>query len=186
MSVKKILVWPNPILSQKSEPADSFDSKETKQIIRDLLDTAAYADENISGTAGLAAPQIGYLKKIMLVQIDKKHYGFGTNGPMILINPDITLREGSFTWDEACLSIPDEYGPVTRYDHIEIKFTNIDGKPEELELFNEAAGVFQHEYDHLVGKLWIDYQGKLKQNMVRKRMKKLKSILDPDHAPYIL
>lgn len=183
MAVRKVLIWPDPELRKKAEPVTDVHSKETKQIIRDLHDTATYFDENINGTAGLAAPQIGYLKQIMLVNIDEKNYGYGTNGPKIFINPKFTLKEKEFTWDEACLSVPDEYGPVTRAEHIVMEYLDVDGKKQSLETEGWASGVFQHEQDHLEGILWVDYQGRLKQKMVTKRMNKLRLSLDDD-GPY--
>lgn len=188
MSIKKVLIWPDATLLKKSTPVDDVHSAETKQICQDLTDTFVYFDEDVGKSVGLAAPQIGYNKRILIIDIPKEHYdGEGTDGRTILINPEIkVIGDECFTWDEACLSVPDESGPVTRDAHIIVDYLDVDGNPQQLDYNGSASGVIQHEADHLEGILWVHYQGKLKQKLVTKRMAKLRKVLDPDESPYLL
>ena len=186
MPIKKVLIYPDPILLAKSDPVEDVHSDEVKKICQDLTDTFIYFDEEVSPSVGLAAPQIGYNKRILMVDIPKEHYdGQGTDGRLILINPEIkVVGEECFTWDEACLSVPEESGPVTRDKHIVVNYLDVNGNPQQLDFNGSASGVIQHEADHLDGILWVHYQGKLKQKLVTKRMAKLRKVLDPDDGPY--
>jgi peptide deformylase len=170
MGAKEILIWPDPILLKVSEPVESIDD-EIRALAQDLIDTMVYE----GNAAGLAAPQIGVLKRVFIADIPREHNdGNGTDGPQAFINPEFVLKEGVLEWDESCLSIPNEYGPVKRSSRVIMKYLDLDGKEQEIEGFDYLAGCLQHEFDHLDGKLWIDYQGPIKKNLVKKRMLKLK------------
>jgi peptide deformylase len=173
MSAKEILIWPDPTLAKVSEPVEIFDDS-VRALAQDLIDTMVYE----GNAAGLSAPQIGVLKRVFIADIPKeKNDGNGTDGPEAFVNPVFVLKEGVLSWDEACLSIPDEYGPVKRAHHVIMKYQDLDGNHREVEGFDYLAGCLQHEFDHLEGKLWIDYQGPIKRNFVKKRMLKLKNAL---------
>lgn len=169
MSAKPLLIWPDPRLLKISAPVEKVDA-EVHALVGDLITTIIETGE----TAGLAAPQIGVNLRVFVVDIPPEHNeGNGTNGPEAFINPEIVLKEGSFTWEEGCLSIPGERGSVTRAQRVVMKYLDLDGNPQEREAFDYLGGCFQHELDHLNGKLWIDYQGPLKRAFVRKKMLKL-------------
>lgn len=173
MSAKPILIWPDPTLAKISEPVNVVDD-EVRSLVKDLIDTMIYE----GNAAGLAAPQIGVLKRVFIADIPKEHNnGNGTDGPEAFINPEFILKEGSLEWDESCLSIPGEYGPVKRAYHVVMKYLNTKGEHKEIEGFDYLAGCLQHEYDHLEGKLWIDYQGPIKRNLVKRKMNKIKTSL---------
>lgn len=171
MTVRNILIWPDPLLLKPSEPVVKID-EETKQLVRDLVETMRYYGDS----AGLSAPQVGVHKRVFVVDIPPgENDGNGTDGPEAFINPEIVAREGRFEWDEGCMSIPGERGTVKRYDRVVMRYTDIHGQAQEREAFYYLSGAFQHEIDHLNGILWIDYQSRLKKNLVKKRMLKLKA-----------
>ena len=170
MAVKEILVWPNPILNQKSERIEHFDS-ELRSLVRDLIETMVHRGE----AAGLAATQIGVLKRVFIADIPPEHNdGDGTNGPEAFINPEFIERQGSFEWQEGCLSVLDEYGecmrgPVMRSDKIVMRYQDLDGKVHTRKTHGYLSGCFQHEADHLDGILWVDHQSRLRRNMLKKK-----------------
>lgn len=173
MSAKEILIWPDPILTKISEPVEHFDES-VKQLAQDLIDTMVYE----GNAAGLAAPQIGVSKRLFIADIPSdQNDGNGTDGPQAFVNPVFVLKEGVMSWDEACLSVPNEYGPVKRASRVIMKYQDLNGEHREVEGFEYLAGCLQHEFDHLEGKLWIDYQGPIKRNLVKKRMIKLKNAI---------
>jgi peptide deformylase len=173
MSAKEILIWPDPTLAKVSEKVEVFDES-LRELAQDLIDTMVYE----GNAAGLAAVQIGVLKRVFIADIPPEHNdGNGTNGPEAFVNPEFLFKEGSMSWDEACLSIPDARGPVKRAAHVIMKYQDLDGVFKEVEGFDYLAGCFQHEFDHLQGILWIDHQGPIKRNLVKKRMIKLKNAI---------
>jgi len=175
---RKILIWPDELLSKKSEPVEKIDS-EIKVLIADMLDTMQGYEE---GAAGIAAPQVGVNKRIFIVDIPKEdNHGNGTEGPLVLINPEFVEKsDEKFTWTEGCLSIPGLQGKVTRKKRVVMRYTDITGKTQSIEGLDYLAGALQHEHDHLEGILWVDHQGKLSQQMIRKKMIKLKNSFQED------
>lgn len=172
MSVKNVLIWPDPRLLEISEPVTDF-GDELQALIKDLYDVM-----DTDSMAGLAAPQIGVLKRVFAMDIPPEHNeGNGTNGKEIFINPEIIAKEGSFVWEEGCMSIPGLRGKVKRSYAITMRYQNEKGEWLEKEAIYYLSGCYQHELDHLNGKLWVDYQSPLKKNFVRKKMLKLKSEL---------
>jgi peptide deformylase len=171
MTSREILIWPDPNLTKRSEPIELVDDG-IRALAADLIETMEYE----GNCAGLAAPQIGVQKRLFVVDISPdQNDGNGTNGPQAFINPEIISTEGSFEWEEACMSIPGERGPVKRSDKIRMRYLDLDGNTHEIDAFGYLSGCFQHEIDHLNGRLWIDYQSRLKQELVRKKMLKLMS-----------
>lgn len=170
MTLLDILIWPDPRLAQVSEPVVNIDD-EIRTLCDDLLETMYDADG-----VGLAAPQVGVHKRVVVVDI------YGTEedrpsgeDPLILINPEFSGHEGELTWEEGCLSVPGELGKVTRSAHVKMTYTDLDGNPQVLEAEGLKAVALQHEVDHLDGKLFVDYLGRLKKNLIRKRMLRLKA-----------
>jgi peptide deformylase len=173
MSSREILIWPDPTLAKVSEPVQVFDDS-VRALAQDLIDTMVYE----GNAAGLAAVQIGVLKRVFIADIPREHNeGNGTDGPQAFVNPEFILKEGVLSWDESCLSIPEEFGPVKRSSRVVMKYQDLEGNHHQVEGFDYLAGCLQHEFDHLEGKLWIDYQGPIKRNLVKKRMIKLKNAI---------
>jgi peptide deformylase len=176
MVVRKILVWPDEKLRIISDEIKLID-KNIKYLIRDLIDTMKVEPN----CAGIAAPQIGVNKRIFIVNIlSDINFGDKVNDPKYFINPKIVKKRGLFKWKEGCLSIPGETGMVERYEYITLRFIDLNGKTKYLSAYSFLSGCIQHEFDHLNGKLWIDYQSKLKQMFVKNKMlkrKKYKNII---------
>ncbi|MBH1988741.1 MAG: peptide deformylase [Myxococcaceae bacterium] len=173
MAVRKVLIWPDPALQKKSELVTEFDTS-LKMLVQDMIQTM----EAIGNSAGLAAPQIGVHKRLFIADIPPEHNdGNGTDGPELFINPEFILKEGQFEWEEGCLSIPGERGKVQRAYRVIMRYQDLEGNTHQREAFDYLSGCFQHEADHLDGKLWIDYQSSFKKELVRKKMLKLKASL---------
>lgn len=157
MAVRPILTEPNGILRKKSEKVTKVD-REVETIIRDLTDTVLSAKDPEG--AGLAAPQIGYNKRIAIV----RNFMPDPNDPskelaqnIVMINPKIISKSKETATDwEACLSIPDTYGKVERYKKVKVKAQDINGEVFRLTASGYFAAVIQHEIDHLDGILFID------------------------------
>jgi peptide deformylase len=181
MALREILIYPDPRLKQKAKPVAEVDEK-----IRRLCDDMADTMYEAKGV-GLAAPQLGVLQNVIAVDVEQRSGVDGEppkkkgEGLFWLINPVITVGEGEFTYTEGCLSIPDEYEEVTRFGRIVVDFLGRDGKRHRLEAANNLLSVcVQHEMDHLQGKLFVDYLSALKREMIRRRMKKLKTQRDAE------
>lgn len=170
MAVRKILVWPHPTLSTKSQSVDAVDDK-IRALVADMIATM----DDHGHSAGIAAPQVGELLRIFIADVPPEHNdGNGTDGPEVFINPVIIHREGEFEWEEACLSIPGLSGKITRSENIVMQYLDINGKQVQKSAFGYLSGCLQHELDHLDGILWVDHQPKLTQDIVRRKMKKYK------------
>lgn len=171
MAIKNILIWPDPILKQVAEPITDF-GEDLKALLKDLCDTM-----DSEAMAGLSAPQIGVSKRLFIIDIPPEHNeGNGTNGKEIFINPEIYFKEGSFSWDEGCMSVPGFRGKVTRSYTVKMRYQNEHGQFLDREAFYYLGGCFQHELDHLNGILWVDYQSPIKKSFLRKKMLKLKKL----------
>jgi peptide deformylase len=178
MALREIIVWPDPRLKQKAKPVGVVDAA-----VRRLCDDMAETMYDANGV-GLAAPQLGVLLNVIAMDVEQRPAQEGEEreqkkkgeGLFWLIDPVLKLGEGEFTYTEGCLSIPDQYEDVTRFGHIVCEFTGRDGKRHQLEANNTLLSVcVQHEMDHLQGKLFVDHLSALKRELIRRRMKKLKS-----------
>ena len=154
----KILCYPNPTLKKKSTPVEIFD-QELADFVRRLF-TAMRINKGV----GLAAPQVGVLKRIAVIEHEGKSY--------TLINPKIIERKGLQESEEGCLSFPGFYADVRRAEKIKVETRTLKGDTEILEVDGYIAKAFQHEIDHLDGKLFIDYLSPLKRSMIRKKISK--------------
>jgi len=167
MSLRPILIHPDPRLKKVCAPAREI-SKELRQLADDMLETM-YDAPGI----GLAAPQVGEMTRMLVMDCVKGENE--TPRPMVLVNPEVTwTSEELNTYEEGCLSIPDQYAEVTRPAEVEVKWRGLDGE-EHSERFDRLwATCVQHEIDHLNGKLFIDYLGPMKRQLITRRMVKLK------------
>ena len=176
MALREILIYPDPRLKQKAKPVVEVDAT-----VRRLCDDMAETMYEANGV-GLAAPQLGVLQNVIVIDVEQRAAPDGEppkqkgEGLFWLINPVITVGEGEFTYTEGCLSIPDEYEEVTRFGRIVVDYLGRDGKQHRLEAANNLLSVcVQHEMDHLQGKLFVDHLSTLKRELIRRRMKKLKT-----------
>ena len=171
MTVCKLLIWPDKKLSAISEPVKSIDDS-VKSLIKNLIETM----KNEGNSAGIAAPQIGINSRLFVANVHpEQNDGNGTNGTEVFINPEIIEKHGTFSWEEGCLSIPGKKGMVTRFETILLRYINLNGKIKQQKAYAYLSGCFQHELDHLNGKLWINYQSRLKQNLIKRKMLKIKN-----------
>ena len=167
MSVKKILTEPNKLLRQVSKSVDEVGDKE-RTLMNDMLDTM-YAAPGI----GLAAIQIGVPKRIIVMDISKKE---NTKEPRYFVNPVIKNKNlKKSTYEEGCLSVPDQFAEIERPNGCEVEYLDYEGKKQLLKADGLLATCIQHEMDHLEGILFIDYLSKLKESMIMKKLSKNKS-----------
>jgi peptide deformylase len=161
MSHLTILEFPDKRLRTKAQPVTVFGAA-LKQLAADMLETM-YAAPGI----GLAATQVNVHRQLLVLDISDEK-----NQPVILVNPRITASEGSQTYQEGCLSVPGIFADVDRADRIRVEALDVDGKPLSFDADGLLAVCIQHEMDHLIGKLFVDYLSPLKRELVRKKLEK--------------
>jgi peptide deformylase len=164
--VREILIWPDPILKQKARPVAKVDDK-VRALVKDMFETM-YAAEGV----GLAAPQVGVLQRVIVLDTSPSQEGAK---PLAMINPEIIGMEGETTYAEGCLSIPGESEDVDRAERVTVKFLDVEGQEQTLACDALLAIAVQHEVDHLDGIVYVDHVSTLKREIIRKRMKRLKS-----------
>jgi peptide deformylase len=163
MALLEILQPPNPLLKAKAQPVERVDDA-LRRLAADMFETM-YRAPGI----GLAAPQIGVLQRLVVVDI--------ANGderrPMALVNPEIVWRsEELATAEEGCLSLPEQFADVTRPAAVRFRFTTEHGEIRELPADGLLARCVQHEIDHLDGILFVDHLSALRRNMILRRLAK--------------
>jgi peptide deformylase len=161
MSKLTILEFPDKRLRTKAKPVTVFDAA-LKQLAADMLETM-YEAPGI----GLAATQVNVHKQLLVLDVSEEK-----NEPLILVNARIVESEGSQTYQEGCLSVPGVFADVDRADRIRVEAQDVEGKAVTLEADGLLAVCIQHEMDHLVGKLFVDYLSPLKRELVRKKLEK--------------
>lgn len=156
--VLEIRKYPDPVLKKVSQPVEVFD-EELEKFVKDMF-AAMHSRDGV----GLAAPQVGVLKKIAIVEYEGKSY--------VLINPKVIDSKGTQESEEGCLSFPGIYANVLRPEWVKIEAQNEKGEVQVLEAEGYTARAFLHEMDHLNGKLFIDYLSSLKRNAIKKKISK--------------
>ncbi|WP_374074367.1 peptide deformylase [Bdellovibrio bacteriovorus] len=177
--IMKILTFPDPKLREVSQPVEKFGA-DIKKLSEDLIETM-YDAHGI----GLAAPQVGELKRMVVIDTRPKdekgrRYKYeemteleaAVQQPLILINPEIIKGEGKTTFDEGCLSIPGYYETVERFNYIEMKAFDVNGKEFVIKTDGLLAICMQHELDHLEGTLFVDHLSFVKSNKIKNQIKK--------------
>ena len=150
MAILDILKYPDEALKQVSEPVEQFD-EQLQNFLLDLEETMRAGP----GGVGIAAPQVGYFKRIAIVDVSSKPK-IKHNGCMILINPEIKTWEGMKIGREGCMSVPDYTGNVIRAEKITLQACNAQGELIDYECTGYEARAVQHELDHLDGLLFLD------------------------------
>ncbi len=167
MAVCSILLYPDPILKQVAEPVAEVDES-IVSVIQDLVDTMVDSGHSV----GVAAPQIGVLRRVLVVDVSKSKLGKDNNhGLLEMINPEIIEKSGSKMMREGCMSVPDYTGNVTRAEHIVIEYTDRAGQLRVIEANSFEAVAIQHELDHLDGLLFLDRVSSLKTDLYRRKSK---------------
>jgi len=166
MAVRSIVTAPHPLLKQVSKPVAVVDDV-TRALVRDMLETM-YAAPGI----GLAAIQVGIPKRIITMDVAEEP---DPPAPLVLINPEILWRsDKAQSYEEGCLSFPDQFADVERPASIEVTFLDRDGQRQVLKAEGLLAVCIQHEMDHLEGVLFVDHLSTLKRGMILRRMSKAK------------
>lgn len=161
MATLNILEFPDPRLTTVAKPVEVFDN-ELKAFVEDMTETM-YSANGI----GLAATQVNIHKRLLVMDISEEQ-----DQPRVYINPEILTRSGEQIHEEGCLSVPGIYANVKRAEDITIKAQDADGNTFEEQLEGLHAVCIQHEMDHLVGRLFVDYLSPLKRNMVKRKLEK--------------
>jgi peptide deformylase len=156
-----ILEFPDPRLRTKAQPVGVFDPA-----LQALID-AMFATMYVAPGIGLAATQVNVHKQLLVADVSEER-----NQPLVLINPRITLQTGQQVYQEGCLSVPGIYADVERAERIEVEALDRHGQPLRLGADGLLAVCIQHEMDHLLGKLFVDYLSPLKRDLVRRKLEK--------------
>jgi peptide deformylase len=167
MALREIVKFPDSRLKQVAKPITEVDEA-LRELARDMIDVM-YDEPGI----GLAAPQVGASIRMFVIDTEWGDDDIGKN-PTVVLNPEISDREGKITWEEGCLSVPDFSANVDRDARITLRGSDLDGNPIEETVEGLRAVCIQHEVDHLDGILFIDRISRLKRSLyVKKRKKQL-------------
>jgi peptide deformylase len=168
-----IRIIPDPVLRKKAKVVSTVD-KRVAQFMDDMLESM-YKGNGI----GLAANQVGALERVITIDVSTERNG---SKALMMANPEIIWHdpEATFTYNEGCLSIPDQYAEVTRPKRIHVTYLDQSGKRKELEAEDLLSQCIQHEIDHLNGVLFIDHLSKLKRGMIEKKVEKAQRLKE-DH-----
>ena len=172
--IKEILVYPHPILRQKSEDVKDFDEN-LHRLLDDMNDTMMDR-----GGVGLAAVQIGILQNVLIINIPIDDYenienedGLQLKENLIeAINPKITHKDGTQVFNEGCLSIPGVYEEISRAKHVVVEYFNRFGEKQTIEAEDFLAVAWQHEMEHLTGHVFIENLSFMKRKKFEKEWKK--------------
>ena len=172
MSIKPIITVPDDVLKKISDPIENVGDSE-KKLVNDLFETM-YNSNGI----GLAAVQVGILKRILVIDVSTKEE---EKNPLCFINPVIKkISDEKSVYEEGCLSIPDTFIEIERPKICEVEYINLDGKLKNIKCDGLLSTCLQHEINHLDGKLIIDHLTKLKRDIIIKKISKNKK--NPDRV----
>ena len=161
MALLPILQYPDPRLNTVAKPVEQFDA-ELKQLAADMAETM-YAAPGV----GLAATQVNRHIRLLVADVSETH-----DQLQVFINPVIVAADGTAVREEGCLSVPGIYEKVKRAEQVRVRFFGLDGQRREMEADGLLAVCIQHEIDHLDGKVFVEYLSSLKQDRIRKKLKK--------------
>ncbi|HWP35487.1 MAG TPA: peptide deformylase [Thermodesulfobacteriota bacterium] len=174
MAVRPIRRYPDPVLKQRSEPVARI-TPEIVELCRDMAETM-YAAPGV----GLAANQVGVLLRIFTADCS------GPDEPrqlITMINPELVEAKGEVKEEEGCLSVPDYFAPVTRYAEVTVRGLDLEGREQVVTASGLLARCFQHELDHLDGRLFVDRLGPVKRDLFRRRYRKYLAAREEADAP---
>ncbi len=174
MALLPILTAPDPRLKKKSQPVKAVDA-EIRQLMDDMLETMKDAPG-----IGLAAPQVGVLKRVIVLEIEREDT---VVGPLFMANPEIIdVSDEDATYNEGCLSVPEHYADVVRPARVTVRYLDRDNEQQELACDGLLATCVQHEIDHLDGVLFIDKISALKRSMILRKLVKARKEKERDGA----
>ncbi|KLT71986.1 peptide deformylase [Neisseria arctica] len=161
MALLNILKYPDERLHTVAKPVTEIDDR-IKTLVADMFETM-YASHGI----GLAATQVDVHERVVVMDLTEDH-----SEPRVFINPVITHKDGETTYEEGCLSVPGIYDIVTRAERVTVEALNENGEKFTLEADGLLAICIQHELDHLMGRVFVEYLSNLKQNRIKTKLKK--------------
>ncbi|MCF6266847.1 MAG: peptide deformylase [Desulfuromusa sp.] len=166
MAVRKVLIYPDVHLKEICAPVVNFDES-VEQLLQDLVDTMVDAGHSV----GIAAPQLGNLRRAAVVDVSKSKLGKKqrNHGLLQMINPEIVEKAGSQIVREGCMSVPDYTGNVTRSESIVVQFLDQKQQLKVIRTEGFEAIAIQHELDHLDGLLFLDRVSSLKTDLFRRK-----------------
>lgn len=164
MAILKIVKYGDPVLRKKTAPVTEI-TDDIIQLAEDMLETM-YAAPGV----GLAGPQVGVSLQICVIDVVPE----GKRNPIVLINPKVLSGENKVELEEGCLSFPKIYEKVKRWDKVRVEYVDLKGNLKEVEVEGFLAKAFQHEIDHLNGKVFIDYLPDWKRKLVEKEIRRRK------------
>lgn len=175
MSVLKLYEYPDEVLRQKCEKVSKVDD-ELRRFLDDMLETM-YVDKG----CGLAAPQVGVTKRIIVLDDNPSDEDKSARRPMFLVNPEIIWRSDEMVlFNEGCLSLPDQRAEVERHEKVRVHFIDYNGAEQEILADDLLAIILQHEIDHLDGVLYIDHLSRLKRTRLLNKLKKYREEKERD------
>jgi len=175
MSNLNILEFPDPRLTTVASEVDIFDES-LEKLVQDMTETM-YSANGI----GLAATQVNVHKRLLVLDVSENQ-----DQPRVYINPQILSSEGEQDHEEGCLSVPGIYATVTRAENITVRAQDSDGNTFEEQAEGLHAVCIQHEMDHLIGRLFVDYLSPLKRNMVRKKLEKQRKVAAKEAGEHLV
>ncbi len=175
MAELNILEFPDPRLKVMAKTVESFDAA-LKKLVADMTETM-YSANGI----GLAATQVNVHKRLLVLDVSENH-----DQPCVYINPQILDRSGEQISEEGCLSVPGIYANVKRAENVTVKAQDADGNFFEERLEGLHAVCVQHEMDHLIGRLFVDYLSPLRRNMVKKKLEKQRKTAAQEAAEHLV
>jgi peptide deformylase len=162
MSKLQILRYPDARLNKVARPVATVDER-LRQLIDDMFETM-YGAQGV----GLAATQVDVHERVIVIDVSEER-----EEPLVLINPEIIARSDELVvGDEGCLSVPQIYDKVTRHAQVRVRALDRHGQPQEFDAEGMLAVCVQHEMDHLLGKVFVEYLSPLKRNRIRAKMQK--------------
>lgn len=165
MAVREIRVYPDPVLKQTCIPIANFDQS-LVDLVQDLIDTMVESGHSV----GVAAPQIGDPRRVVVVDVSKSKLGRDNHhGLLVMVNPVILESEGRTTMREGCMSVPDYTGNVTRAETVLVQYLDRSGGEKVINASGFEAVAIQHEMDHLDGLLFLDRVSSLKTDVFRRK-----------------
>ncbi len=167
MAERPIVIYGDPVLREVSQPVDSVDRE-----IKDLVSVLAGTLKKASGL-GLSAVQVGVLKRVFIVDLSAVDINETLR---VFINPEVIETSGEVELEEGCLSFPGLYQKIVRSARVKVRATDLDGNRFEMEATGMVARTILHEYDHLEGKLFVDYLSPLAKTLIKGRLKKLAKV----------
>ena len=165
MAICEILIYPDERLKTRCAPV-AAGAADVDALIQNLVDTMLASGHSV----GVAAPQIGDLRRVVVVDVSRSKLGRDNNhGLLTMVNPEIISRSGQKVMREGCMSVPDYTGNVTRAEEIVVEFLDRDGSERVIRASGFEAVAIQHEIDHLDGLLFLDRVSSLKTDIFRRK-----------------